>query len=193
MYIQIEKYIYINVNEEEAKQIDELLNIILAKHGSYDVDLEDLELLKNEGLMDEDFYKDLEEEVDVTSFAIIYEQWYGNMTNIILKEKTMIQELERYRIADKEFNTATDELRDKLTTHPVKSIVIFAPDNIKFYTKNYSADVYLDRDRKDVYIQKVCNIEDLPKSDEEIAEYIKELNIEKKEFEDYIDNLFKAI
>ena len=73
MYIGEEKNIYIYVNGQEAEQIEEILGITLSKGDYYTTDLSELEMLKDEGLIDEDTYDQLEEEVDVTDFIIAYE------------------------------------------------------------------------------------------------------------------------
>ena len=73
MYIGEEKNIYIYVNGKEAEQIEEIIGVTLSIGDYYTTDLLELEMMKDEGLMDEDTYDELEMEVDVTDFIIVYE------------------------------------------------------------------------------------------------------------------------
>jgi hypothetical protein len=73
MYIGEEKNIYVYVDDSEAKQIEEILGITLYKGDYHTTDLGELETLKDEGLLDEDIYEQLDEEVDVTDFIIAYD------------------------------------------------------------------------------------------------------------------------
>jgi 5,10-methylene-tetrahydrofolate dehydrogenase/methenyl tetrahydrofolate cyclohydrolase len=106
----------------------------------------------------------------------------------------MINEIETYRKLQEERSRVIEALKDKLRVKPVIKVSIYSPDNIRVNTKNYVADIYLDKSRNDVEIYKMCSIfSELPTSEEEIAKYIQELNTEKQEFEKYIDDFFKAI
>jgi hypothetical protein len=104
-----------------------------------------------------------------------------------------MKELDIYKKTRKEYYEALKVLEDKLKTHPVRSVTVVSSNNIVLTTKDYTADVYLDRPREEVKIRKVCRDNDFPISEEKIAEFVKELNTEKKEFEEYLDNLFKTL
>ena len=101
----------------------------------------------------------------------------------------MIKELERYKKVYKECSKAEVELGNKLITYPVNDLVIYSPNYMEFYTENYYAEVYLNIPRDGVKIHKIYSNSNLPTT----VEDIKELNLEKQEFEKYIDNLFEDI
>jgi hypothetical protein len=107
-------------------------------------------------------------------------------------KKKMI-DLKKYREAYTEYHEVEKEIKDKLTVDPVVDVVVFSPDNIKFDTAHYWADVHLNKPRDSVEIRRLYDDADLPMTEEEIAKYIKELTTEKQEFERYIDKLFETI
>jgi hypothetical protein len=105
----------------------------------------------------------------------------------------MTEKIKKYRKAHKEYSELVEKLENMLIIRPVEDVEIYSPDNIRFYTRYYSANINLDMPRDRVEINELYNYINLPSAKEELEDVIGELSTEKQEFEKYIDALFEAI